>query len=73
MKDIQGLKDELFNLVPKNISKKEEEELTRYIDYIVSSMSPVYNYVKDISDNEEKIKDVISIIDHLKSGKKNDN
>ena len=72
MKDIQDLKDELFNLVPKNISKKEEEEITRYIDYIVTRMNPVYNYINDISSNEEKVKDIISIIDHLKSGKKND-
>lgn len=67
---LQCLKDQLLISLPKNMSKEEEKYMTKYIEDIIDKLSPVYTYIEDI--NQEKTKDIISIIDYLRSGKNND-
>ena len=68
--DMQYLRDQLFLYLPKNMSKEEEEYLTKYIEHVIEKISPIYTYLEDI--NQEKTQDIISIIDYLRSGKNND-
>ena len=66
-----NLKEKLFKeLLKEDLSKEEEKQIEEYIDYIVSSFQPVYNYIDELEKDKEKIKDVISIIDLIKKGKK---
>ena len=66
-----NLKEKLFKeLLKEDLSKEEEKQIEEYIDYIVSSFQPVYNYIDELEKDREKIKDVISIIDLIKKGKK---
>ena len=48
----------------------QEEEILKYVEYILTSLSPVYNYLEDLDQNEEKLKDVINIIDAFTLEKK---
>ena len=66
MKNKQELRDKLISGLPLDMTEEDQKKIEKYIEYIINSLSPAYSYLEDINSNQEKIKDVISIIETLK-------
>jgi|TARA_B100000674_G_scaffold498689_1_gene538701 RAB protein geranylgeranyltransferase component A len=58
-KKLEKLQDELFMMVDsKNMSKKEKDEIIRFIDIIINKLSPTYNSIEELRKNRDKRKKI---------------